>query len=121
MESSHCLVVNVVKLGCANTTKVRLLHMSGEGSVSLSPLPVVGNESPEILLNFVVKRFIPLFAIDTINTYAQDTILHMTVKREHDIVLWKNVTVNDSSINASIVGKLTGKSERETFITDRVD
>ncbi|RNC39564.1 hypothetical protein TcCL_NonESM11068, partial [Trypanosoma cruzi] len=93
-----CMAVDIMKLGHMNTIKPRLLliHEDGLLFLSTSPPPCEHDEGVSKVdgrssfLDYRVRRFIPLCAIDALTLYARGTVLRIQVMREHDVVIWRS-------------------------------
>ncbi|EAN90954.1 hypothetical protein TcCL_ESM01413 [Trypanosoma cruzi] len=93
-----CMAVDIMKLGYKNTIKPRILliHKDGLLFLSTSPPPCEHDEGVSKVdgrssfLDYRVRRFIPLCAIDALTLYARGTVLRIQVMREHDVVIWRS-------------------------------
>ncbi|EKF38737.1 hypothetical protein MOQ_001052 [Trypanosoma cruzi marinkellei] len=93
-----CMAVDIMKLGYKNTIKPRLLLIQKDGLLFLSTLPPPCELDEEAsmmdgkssFLDYRVRRFIPLCAIDALTLYARGTVLRIQVMREHDVFIWRN-------------------------------
>ncbi|KEG12512.1 hypothetical protein DQ04_01651030 [Trypanosoma grayi] len=112
-STSLDMVVNVLRLDEARATKSRQLLISMAGLFFLSIAPTrqqqqqsVGAEGAKshataALLGGVLKRFIPLCGVDALTTYACGTVLHVEVKREHDVVLLRDMSSTTATASSS--------------------